>query len=76
MESSALLQFERLIPDSVAMAMRAASSAEFLAWTQNSLLEYVEADSPLRADPGLARALAFAWARALWNGLPLNASGR
>ena len=75
MDASALLQFERLIPDSVGMAMRAAGSAEFLCWVQNSLLDYVEGDSPLRADPGLARALAFAWARALWNGLPLNAAG-
>ena len=76
MESSALLQFERLIPDSVGMAMRAASSAEFLTWVQNSLLEYVGEDSPLSSDPGLTRALAFAWARALWNGLPLDAAGR
>lgn len=75
MDSSALLQFERLIPDSVAMAMRAAGSTEFLSWVQNSLLDYVEEGSPLRADPGLAQALAFAWARALWNGLPLNAAG-
>ena len=75
MESSALLQFERLIPDSVGMAMRAAGSAEFLTWVQNTLLEYVEEGSPLRADPGLTRTLAYAWARALWNGLPLNAAG-
>ena len=76
MESSALLQFERLIPDSVGMAMRAANSAEFLNWVQTSLLEYVEEGSPLSFDPGLARALGFAWARALWNGLPLDAAGR
>src|SRR5271170_6185369 len=76
MDSSALLQFERLIPDSVAIAMRAANSAEFLNWVQNSLLEYVEEGSPLSFDPGLARVLAFAWARALWNGLPLDAAGR
>jgi len=76
MDSSALLQFERLIPDSVGMAMRAASSAEFLAWVQHSLLEYAREDSPLSSDPGLTRALAFAWARALWNGLPLDAAGR
>ena len=76
MESSALLQFERLIPDSVGVAMRAASSAEFLTWVQGSLLDYVEEESPLRSDPGLTRALAFAWARALWNGLPLDAAGR
>jgi hypothetical protein len=75
MDSSALLQFERLIPDSVGRAMRAAGSTEFLSWVQNSLLDYVEEGSPLRADPGLARVLAFAWARALWNGLPLNAAG-
>ena len=42
MDSSALLQFERLIPDSVGMAMRAAGSTEFLSWVQNSLLDYVE----------------------------------
>ena len=76
MESSALLQFERLIPDSVAMAMRAADSAEFLNWVQDSLLGYVEEGSALCSDPGLARVLAFAWARALWNGLPLDAAGR
>jgi hypothetical protein len=75
MGSSALLQLERLIPDSVALAMRAAGSTEFLCWVQNSLLDYAEEGSPLREDPQLTRALAFAWARALWNGLPLNAAG-
>jgi len=75
-ETSALLQFERLIPDSVRQAMRAASSAEFLSWVQKSLLDYAAEDSPLSSDPALTQALAFAWARALWNGLPSDAAGR
>ena len=75
-ETSALLQFERLIPDSVRQAMRAASSAEFLGWVQKTLLEYVAEVSPLSSDPGLTQVLAFAWARALWNGLPFDAAGR
>jgi hypothetical protein len=74
-ESSALLHFERLIPDSVGIAMRAADCGEFLAWVQRSLESYATPDSPLNDDPSLARALAFAWARAVWNGLPLNAAG-
>jgi SEC-C motif len=75
-ESSALLQFERLIPDSVGIAMRATDCAEFLAWVQRSLPNYTTPGSPVNDDPGLARALAFAWARAVWNGLPLDATGR
>jgi tetratricopeptide (TPR) repeat protein len=75
-ETSALLQFERLIPDSVRQAMRAPSSAEFLSWVQKSLLHYVAQDSPLSSDPQLTQALAFAWARALWNGLPSDAAGQ
>jgi tetratricopeptide (TPR) repeat protein len=75
-ETSALLEFERLIPDSVAIAMRAADSAEFLRWVQESLTEYATDRSLVSTDPTLARALAFAWARALWNGLPLDATGR
>jgi hypothetical protein len=75
-ESSALLQFERLIPDSVAIAMRASDASEFLRWVQRSLSNYVAEDSLVHSDPTLARALAFAWARAVWNGLPLNASGQ
>ena len=74
-ESSALLHFERLIPDSVGIAMRATDCTEFLAWVQRTLPEYATPDSPVNDDPSLARALAFAWARAVWNGLPLNAAG-
>jgi tetratricopeptide (TPR) repeat protein len=75
-ESQALLQFERLIPDSVGFAMSAADSGEFLRWVQRSLCGYAAEDSVVHTDPALARALAFAWARAVWNGLPLNASGQ
>ena len=75
-ETSALLQFERLIPDSVGIAMRAASSGEFLRWVQESLTEYATDQSVVSTDPTLARALAFAWARAVWNGLPLDGAGR
>ncbi|HEY0341480.1 MAG TPA: hypothetical protein VGC34_11790 [Steroidobacteraceae bacterium] len=75
-ESSALLHFERLIPDSVRFAMRAADCTEFLDWVRQSLSEYATPDSPVNDDPGLARILAFAWARAVWNGLPLDASGQ
>jgi hypothetical protein len=74
-ESSALLHFERLIPDSVGIAMRAADCTEFLAWVQQALPTYATPNSPVNDDPNLARALAFAWARAVWNGLPLNANG-
>ena len=75
-ESSALLQFERLIPDSVGIAMHAADAGEFLRWVQQSLCRYAAQESRLTADTCLARALAFAWARAIWNGLPLDAAGR
>jgi hypothetical protein len=74
-ESSALLHFERLIPDSVGIAMRATDCTEFLTWVQRALPEYATPDSPVNDDPSLARALAFAWARAVWNGLPLNVAG-
>jgi hypothetical protein len=74
-ESSTLLQFERLIPDSVGIAMHAADGIQFLAWVQQALPEYATPDSPVMEDPNLARTLAFAWARAVWNGLPLNAAG-
>jgi len=75
-ETSALLEFERLIPDSVAMAMRSADSGEFLRWVQQSLMEYATDDTVFSADPPLTRALAFAWARAVWNGLPRDAAGQ
>jgi tetratricopeptide (TPR) repeat protein len=75
-ETSALLEFERLIPDSVAMAMRVADSGEFLRWVQESLTEYATDDTIFSADATLTRALAFAWARAVWNGLPLDAAGQ
>jgi SEC-C motif len=74
-ESSTLLQFERLIPDSVGIAMHAVDGIEFLAWVQRVLPDYATSDSPVSEDPSLARTLAFAWARAVWNGLPLNAAG-
>jgi hypothetical protein len=75
-ESSVLLQFERLIPDSVAIAMRAEDPGEFLRWVQRSLSAYATERSVVHTDPALARALALAWARALWNGLPLDISGQ
>ncbi len=75
-ESSALLEFERLIPDSVAIAMHAANAGEFLRWVQQSLSDYATEHSPITRDRSLARALALAWARAVWNGLPLDATGR
>jgi SEC-C motif len=74
-ESSTLLQFERLIPDSVGIAMHAVDGIQFLAWVQRVLPDYATPDSPVNEDPSLARTLAFAWARAVWNGLPLNAAG-
>jgi tetratricopeptide (TPR) repeat protein len=64
-----LLEFQRLIPDSVGIAMRAADPADFLGWVRERLLEYAAPDSPLRSDSNLGRAMAFAWARAVWNGL-------
>jgi SEC-C motif len=75
-ESSALLEFERLIPDSVGIAMHAADCTEFLCWVRKSLPDYATPESPVNIDPSLARALAFAWARAVWNGMPLDAAGR
>ena len=75
-ESSTLLEFERLIPDSVGIAMHAVDCIQFLAWVQRALPEYATPDSPVITDPSLARTLAFAWARAVWNGLPLDATGR
>jgi hypothetical protein len=70
-----LLEFQRLIPDSVGIAMRAADPADFLGWVRDKLLGYAAPDSPLHGDTNLGRAMAFAWARAVWNGLPLNADG-
>jgi hypothetical protein len=70
-----LLEFQRLIPDSVGIAMRAADPADFLGWVRDKLLGYAAPDSPLHGDTNLGRAMAFAWARAVWNGLPLNAHG-
>jgi tetratricopeptide (TPR) repeat protein len=70
-----LLEFQRLIPDSVGIAMRAADAADFLSWVRDQLLVYARFDSPVHDNPTLARALAFAWTRAVWNGLPLNCAG-
>ena len=64
-----LLEFQRLIPDSVGIALRAADPADFLGWVRERLLNYAAPDSPLRGDTNLGRAMAFAWARAVWNGL-------
>jgi len=74
-EGSTLLEFERLIPDSVGIAMHAADGIQFLAWVQRALPDYATPDSPVIDDPNLSRTLAFAWARAVWNGLPINAAG-
>jgi hypothetical protein len=75
-----LLEFQRLIPDSVGIALRAADPADFLGWVRDRLLKYAAPDSPLHGDLNLGRAMAFAWARAVWNGLaqcglPPNAAG-
>jgi hypothetical protein len=70
-----LLEFERLIPSSVGIAMRAANPADFLGWVHERLSDYAPPDSPLHSDPKLARAMGFAWARAVWNALPLNEAG-
>src|SRR5580658_8598933 len=56
--------------------MRAADPADFLGWVRERLLSYAGPDSPLHRDLNRARAMAFAWARAVWNGLPLNSVGR
>jgi len=75
-----LLEFQRLIPDSVGIALRAADPADFLGWVRERLLNYAAPNSPLQGDTNLGRAMAFAWARAVWNGLahcglPMNAAG-
>jgi tetratricopeptide (TPR) repeat protein len=64
-----LLEFQRLIPDSVGIAMRAADPADFLSWVRERLLDYAPPNSQLHGDTNLGRAMAFAWARAVWNGL-------
>jgi hypothetical protein len=74
-ETPGLLEFQRLIPDSVGIAMRAANPSDFLCWVRERLLTYARPDSPLHTDLNLGRAMAFAWARAVWNGLPLSAAG-
>ncbi len=70
-----LIDLESLLADSVTVAMHARGFDAFLAWTRSRLPTYAAETSPLRADPHMARAFAFAWSRALWNGLPLNAAG-
>ena len=64
-----LLEFQRLIPDSVGIALRAADPSDFLTWVRERLLAYAAPDSPLQGDANLGRAMAVAWARAVWNGL-------
>jgi tetratricopeptide (TPR) repeat protein len=64
-----LLEFQRLIPDSVGIALRAADPADFLSWVRAQLLKYAAPHSLLLTDTNLGRAMAFAWARAVWNGL-------
>jgi tetratricopeptide (TPR) repeat protein len=64
-----LLEFQRLIPDSVGIAMRSADPADFLGWVRSRLLRYAPPNSLLHTDSHLSRAMAFAWARAVWNGL-------
>jgi tetratricopeptide (TPR) repeat protein len=73
---SALLEFERLIPDSVEVAMRAEDPGQFVRWVRDALPSYATFGSPVGEDVSLTRALAFAWARAVWNGLPLNAAAK
>ena len=70
-----LLEFRRLIPDAVSIAMRAADPTDFLRWMREYLPAYTTPSSPLRRNPNLARALAFALSRAVWNGLPVNSAG-
>ncbi|HEY4210356.1 MAG TPA: SEC-C domain-containing protein [Steroidobacteraceae bacterium] len=74
-ESPRLLRYERLIPDSVGIAMRCTDATDFLSWVLEHLPAYAAFNSPLHDSPTLTRALAFAWTRAVWNGLPLNSMG-
>ncbi len=69
------VELRRLIPDSVGIALRAADPTDFLRWMRGSLLTYATPGSPIRRNPNLARALAFALTRAIWNALPSSASG-
>ncbi len=69
------VELRRLIPDSVGIAMRAADPTDFLRWMRESLLTYATPGSPIRRNPNLARALAFALTRAIWNALPLSSRG-
>jgi tetratricopeptide (TPR) repeat protein len=71
-----LLEFQRLIPDSVGIALRAPDPADFLGWVRARLLTYAAPHSALLTDPNLGRAMAFAWARAVWNGLTQLGLGR
>jgi tetratricopeptide (TPR) repeat protein len=62
-----LLEFQRLIPDSVGIALRAADPADFLLWVRQRLLKYAVPNSPLLTDAVLGRAMAFAWAHTVGN---------
>src|SRR5688572_27251169 len=70
-----LLDFDRLLPDSVRAAMHAENPAAFLHWARAHLSQYAPRESPVHSTPEIGRALAFAWSRAVWNSLPLNAAG-
>jgi tetratricopeptide (TPR) repeat protein len=69
------VELRRLIPDSVGIAMRAADPTDFLHWMRESLLTYATPGSPIRRNPNLARAVAFALTRAVWNALPVSSRG-
>jgi len=64
------VELRRLIPDSVGIALRADDPTDFLRWMRESLVTYATPGSPVRRNPNLARALAFALTRAVWNALP------
>lgn len=75
MQSENPVDLERLLPAAVAVAFRTSSFDELQAWLREELGTFVPANSPMQDDAGFARAFSFAFGRALWNGLPIVATG-
>jgi tetratricopeptide (TPR) repeat protein len=70
-----LVDFERLLTASVDAALRTQQWAGFLDWMRSHVQQFASADSQLCRDPGLRAAFAFAFARVLWNIMPLPENG-
>jgi tetratricopeptide (TPR) repeat protein len=75
MHSQDPVDLERLLPAAVATAMRAAHFTAFQGWLRESLGRFAPKRSQIHQDPALAGAFALSFARAIWNALPLTATG-